>query len=83
MFYWIQLDVNIQMMMMAIFLAVAAAAPQFLEQQVPQTFVEPRKPVLITKRTQEHDTYQQKYSYRLPSTIILPCMSTLPVNSYR
>ena len=44
------------MILVAMFLAVAAAAPQFLDEQ--------RKPVLITKQAQEHDTAQQKYSFR-------------------
>ena len=60
------------MMMIAVFLAVAAAAPQFLDEQ--------RKPVIITKQAQEHDTEQQKYSYRSASTILIPFIfNTIPV----
>ena len=44
------------MILIAVFLAVASAAPQFFEEQ--------RKPVLVVKQAQEHDTEQQKYSYR-------------------
>merc|ERR1712071_50234 len=43
------------MILIAVFLAVASAAPQFFEEQ--------RKPVLIVKQAQEHDTEQQKYSF--------------------
>jgi len=43
------------MILIAVFLAVASAAPQFFDEQ--------RKPVLIVKQAQEHDTDQQKYSY--------------------
>ena len=45
------------MILIAVFLAVASAAPQFFDEQQ-------RKPVLIVKQAQEHDTEQQKYSYR-------------------
>ena len=51
-------------MLVAVFLAVASAAPQFFgEQQRPQ--------VVITKQAQEHDTERQKYSYRLASTTLI------------
>ena len=50
---WIEFDLNVQMMLLAVFLAVAAAAPQ--------------SQVVIVKQAQEHDTAQQKYSYRSAS----------------
>ena len=63
-----------QMILIAVFLAVASAAPQFFrdQEQRPQYFEEQQRPqVLITKQAQEHDTERQKYSYRSASTTLI------------